>query len=249
MKSVTAWVLGAMMAAAAVGCAAEGGPTTAGSLDDETTVASGRNNVKFGLLVRLEAKEGFEDEVQELLERGPQIVSSEPGTKFWFGLRLGPSTFGIFDAFPNEDGRDAHLAGKLAEELFEVAPDVLAEAPTIEEVDVLAQKDIFRAVNGRKIRVGLVARLEAKEETAADVEGALVDGLKLVNKERRTALWFAIKLGPTTFGIVDAFENDADRQTHLLSPFAQGLVAAAPDLLAEPPTIEEADVLGLKDPL
>jgi quinol monooxygenase YgiN len=247
MKSVKAWVLGAMMAAAAVGCASEGEPGADGAPEYEAEVAGAKVAVKVGLLVRLEAKEGAEGAVEALLKKGPAIVANEPGTKFWFGLRLGPRTFGIFDAFPNDDGRDAHLAGKLAAKLFEVAPDVLAQPPTIEEVDVLAQKDTFRAWGGRKIRVGLAARLEAKQDTAAAVKRALVDGVKLVNKEEGTPLWFAIKIGPTTFGIVDAFENDEDRQTHLASPFAQGLLAAAPQFLAEPPTIEEADVLGLKD--
>ncbi|HEU4535017.1 MAG TPA: hypothetical protein VFS00_12910 [Polyangiaceae bacterium] len=244
------WVLGAM-AAAMVGCAPEAEPA-AGSFGDDAVAAGGKYGskavVKVGLLVRLEAKEGSEAAVEALLKKGPSIVANEAGTKFWFGLRLGPRTFGIFDAFPNDDGRDAHLAGELAEKLFAVAPDVLAAPPTIEVVDVLAQKDTFRAGYGRKITVGLAVRLEAKAETAATVERALTDGVDLVNKEKRTPLWFAIKLGPTTFGIVDAFENDDDRQTHVASPFAQGLLAAAPQLLATPPTIEEADVLGLKDP-
>ena len=58
----------------------------------------------------------------------------------WFGLRLGPSTFGIFDAFPDEAGRNAHLSGRVAAALMEKASDLLAQPPTIEKVDVLAAK-------------------------------------------------------------------------------------------------------------
>jgi len=67
-------------------------------------------------------------------------VQDEPGTIAWFGLRLGPSTFGIFDAFPDEAARDAHLSGRVAAALKERAPDLFATAPQIEKLDVLASK-------------------------------------------------------------------------------------------------------------
>ena len=68
---------------------------------------------KTALFVRLEAKPGKEQEVEAFLKAGLPIVLEEPATLAWFGLRLGPSTFGIFDAFPDEAGREAHLAGKV----------------------------------------------------------------------------------------------------------------------------------------
>ena len=69
--------------------------------------------IKLGLLVRLEAKPGKEAELEAFLHRGLAIVQDEPKTLVWYALRLGPSSFGIFDAFPNEEGRQAHLAGKV----------------------------------------------------------------------------------------------------------------------------------------
>ncbi|HEY1912009.1 MAG TPA: antibiotic biosynthesis monooxygenase [Vicinamibacterales bacterium] len=96
--------------------------------------------VTVGLLVRLEAKPGKQDEVATLLRGGLALVEAEPATTAWFAIRLGPSTFGIFDAFPNEDGRQAHLAGRLAAALMAQAADLLSEAPVIEKVDVLAAK-------------------------------------------------------------------------------------------------------------
>src|SRR6201985_3714846 len=96
--------------------------------------------VKTALFVRLEAKPGKEDEVASFLKSGLALVEQEPATTAWFGIRLGPSTFGIFDAFPDEAGRQAHLSGKVAAALMAKAPELLAQSPVIEKVDVLAAK-------------------------------------------------------------------------------------------------------------
>ena len=92
------------------------------------------------LFVRLEAKPGKEAEVEAFLHGGLALVLEEPATIAWFGIRLGHSTFGIFDAFPDEAGRQAHLTGKVAAALMAKAPDLLATPPSIEKVDVLAEK-------------------------------------------------------------------------------------------------------------
>jgi quinol monooxygenase YgiN len=96
--------------------------------------------VKVALFVRLEAKPGKEKEVENFLLSGLSIVQAEPATTAWFGLRLGPSTFGIFDAFPDEAGRQAHLTGRVAAALMVKAGELLAAPPSIEKVDVLAAK-------------------------------------------------------------------------------------------------------------
>jgi quinol monooxygenase YgiN len=96
--------------------------------------------VKVALLVRLEAKPGKEADVQAFLRSGLPLVEAEAATTVWFGIRLGPSTFGIFDAFPDEAGRNAHLSGRVAEALGQRASELLAAPPTIERVDVLAAK-------------------------------------------------------------------------------------------------------------
>jgi quinol monooxygenase YgiN len=96
--------------------------------------------VKVALWVRLEAKPGKEADVESFLRGGLSLVQAEPATTAWFGLRLGPSTFGIFDAFPDEAGRNAHLSGRVAAALMEKASDLLAQPPTIEKVDVVAAK-------------------------------------------------------------------------------------------------------------
>jgi quinol monooxygenase YgiN len=96
--------------------------------------------VTVALFVKLEARPGKEKDVEKFLLSGLPLVQEEPATTAWFGIRLGPSTFGIFDAFPNEAGRQAHLSGKVAAALMAKASDLLASPPTIEKVDVLAAK-------------------------------------------------------------------------------------------------------------
>jgi quinol monooxygenase YgiN len=96
--------------------------------------------VKVGLYVRLEAKPGKEGDVEAFLRSGLALVEQEPATTAWFAIRMGGSTFGIFDAFPDEAGRQAHLAGRVAAALMAKAPELFAKAPSIEKVDVLAAK-------------------------------------------------------------------------------------------------------------
>ena len=96
--------------------------------------------VKVALFVRLEAKPGKEKEVENFLRGGLPLVMEEPATIAWFGIRLGPTTFGIFDAFPNDEGRQAHLSGKVAAALMAKAADLFSKPPSIEKVDVLAAK-------------------------------------------------------------------------------------------------------------
>ncbi len=96
--------------------------------------------VKFALLARVEAKPGKETAVENFLKSALPLAEAEMDTVSQYALRIGPSTFGIFDTFRNEEGREAHLAGKIAAALMEHASELLAVPPTIEKVDLLAVK-------------------------------------------------------------------------------------------------------------
>lgn len=96
--------------------------------------------VTEGLFVRLEAKHGKEAAVAEFLKSALPSVEREPETTAWFAVQIGPTTFGIFDCFPDESGRRAHLAGRVADALKERAPELFSRSPTIEPLDVLASK-------------------------------------------------------------------------------------------------------------
>ncbi len=95
---------------------------------------------KFALLARVEAKPGKENEVFEFLKSALPLAEAEPDTVRWYALKIGPSTFGIFDTFETEDGRKAHLAGKIAEALMANASKLLATDPVIEHVELIAIK-------------------------------------------------------------------------------------------------------------
>ncbi|GAB2714493.1 putative quinol monooxygenase [Kitasatospora kifunensis] len=97
-------------------------------------------STRVGLLVRIEAKPEHAEEVGQFLAGALPLAQEESGTTVWFALRLGPTTFGIFDAFGGDEGRQAHLNGRIAAALMAEAPRLLASAPEIVPVDVLAAK-------------------------------------------------------------------------------------------------------------
>jgi quinol monooxygenase YgiN len=96
------------------------------------------------------------------------------------------------------------------------------------------------------VHKALLARLEAKPGKEAAVQDLLVSALALANQEARTTVWFALKLGPSTFGVFDAFADEEGRQAHLHGPIAQALMAKAPELFSKPPQIDPVDVLAAK---
>ena len=96
--------------------------------------------VKVALFVKREAKPGKEAAVENFLKNGLPVVMEEPATITWYGIKLGPSTFGIFDTFPDDAGRQAHLTGRVAAALMANAAELLAVPPSIEKVDILTAK-------------------------------------------------------------------------------------------------------------
>jgi quinol monooxygenase YgiN len=129
-------LLAACFAATTTGQAQAQTPTQAHT----KATAAASASAKVGLYVLLHAKPGKEEDVANFLLGGKALVDAEPATSSWFAIRLDPTTFGIFDTFPNQAGRDAHLAGKVAAALMAKAPELLASPPSIEKVDVLAAK-------------------------------------------------------------------------------------------------------------
>jgi hypothetical protein len=96
--------------------------------------------LKVGVLALLEAKPGKEADLEAFLLGGQAIVEDEPATAVWYAFRVSDRIFGIFDAFAGEDGREAHLSGRIPAALGQVAADLLAGPPDIRPVDVLAMK-------------------------------------------------------------------------------------------------------------
>jgi quinol monooxygenase YgiN len=95
--------------------------------------------VTVGFFVRIEARPGKEAEVEARLKAAVDRVRQESGTTVWLAIRLGPTTFAVVDAFPDESGRQAHLeAGRAS--LTDGAAHLFAEPPTIERTDIIAAK-------------------------------------------------------------------------------------------------------------
>ena len=106
----------------------------------------------------------------------------------------------------------------------------------------------FKRKEVSRVKVALLIRLQAKPGKEADVANFLEKGLALANQEATTPIWFALQLGPSTFGIFDVFADEAGQSAHLTGPIAAALMANAADLLTEAPQIEQIDVLGAKLP-
>ena len=96
--------------------------------------------IKLAFFARFEAKPGKEDAVAKFLEKALELVKKEPTTINWYALRLSPNTFGVFDTFNNEDGRQRHLNGPVGQALMAAAPELFTSPPSIDPVEVLELK-------------------------------------------------------------------------------------------------------------
>lgn len=95
---------------------------------------------KLGILATLKARPGKEADAERFLASAGPLVEAEAGTVHWFAFKIGPETFGIFDTFNDEAGRQAHLSGEVAKALSAHAEELFAEPPQIHMADVLAEK-------------------------------------------------------------------------------------------------------------
>ncbi len=95
---------------------------------------------KVAIWAVVESKPGKENEVEAFLKSALPLAEREPETTSWYAVRIGPTKFGIFDTFPGEKGRDAHLAGDIAKALMAKAPELFSKAPEIHKIDILASK-------------------------------------------------------------------------------------------------------------
>ena len=95
---------------------------------------------KVAIWAVVESKPGKENEVEAFLKSAQPLAEREPETTSWYAVKIGPSKFGIFDTFPGEKGRDAHLSGDIAKALMAKAPELFSKAPEIHKIDILASK-------------------------------------------------------------------------------------------------------------
>lgn len=200
----------------------------------------------IGLLVIMKAKPGKEQDVKKFLLGGLALVNQEPQTVSWFAFQIDNNTFGIYDTFEVEEGRQAHLTGEVAKALLANAGDLLENfdpSTDIQAIDVLASSHKSGLQNK-----GLLVTMKSKEAKTKDVENFLNVGKQLVGDELKTLSWYAIKIDATTYAIFDTFADDSGRDAHLTGKVAAALMENAPVLLDgfEASAIQKIDIIASK---
>lgn len=183
-----------------------------------------------GLLVRLEAKHGKDDEVEAFLSSALPLVRQEAGTKAWFAVRFGRSEYGIVDFFPDEESRDAHLNGEVASALLQKADELFETSPHIQKIEILASKLPSQPPAAPNTK-GLLLTFKAKEGHEQEVVQFLKDAQPLAMAEEETIAWFAIRLPNGEYGIFDVFPDNGARLKHLAGRIPQELTKHALSLL------------------
>ena len=199
--------------------------------------------ISKGLLVRLEVKPGLDEQVEKFLISALPLVQQEPATSAWFAIRFGRSEYGIFDVFPDDAGRDAHLSGAVAKALMANAETLLAEPPKIQKIDVLADKVPETALSQPNTK-GLLLTFEAKDGHQQQVEQFLRDARPLVLEESETTAWFAIRTDENKYGIFDVFPDHGGRFKHLIGHVPRELAKHALSLLGSVPDTDLLDVVA-----
>lgn len=201
---------------------------------------------RIGLLVTMKAKQGKEQAVRDFLLGGLPLVNDEPGTESWYAFQIDDNTFGIFDTFRNDAGRQAHLEGEVAKALLGSADDLLVDfevSVSIQPVDLLATK-----LSKGEENIGLLVIMKAKEGKTSEVESFLLAGKELVNEEPKTVSWYAIQINSNTYAIFDTFAKGAGRDAHLDGKVAAALMENAPLILEgfDAQAIQMIDILVSK---
>jgi quinol monooxygenase YgiN len=192
----------------------------------------------------MHAKHGKEHAVEEFLRSALPLVRDEPSTTAWFAIRFGRGEYGIFDVFPDDSARDAHLAGPVAATLKQRAGELFEGAPDIRRLEVLADK--LPIVSAEPDTKGLLLTFKAKSGHESAVEEFLHEAKELVENERRTTAWFAIRADSGAYGIFDVFPRNEDRFMHLVGQIPRELAKHAFSLLGAMPEIELLNVQAEK---
>jgi quinol monooxygenase YgiN len=191
-----------------------------------------------GLLMTLDAKAGKEDELEALLLAALPMAVAEPATTAWFALRSGKGEYEIFDAFPDDAARDAHLRGGIAAAVRDQA-DLLDGEPRVEAIEILADKRTPGIVTK-----GLLLRLPIKEAHRDDAAAFLRSGRDIVAEEPDTTSWFALRFPNGDYGVFDVFPDSKGRRAHLAGKIPQQLALHGLPWLAGLPHMSFLDVVA-----
>lgn len=203
---------------------------------------------RFGLLVRLKARRGREAQVEERLTSALPLVRRESGTTAWFAIRFGRRRYGLFDVFPDEASRRAHLAGPVPKALAEITEELLEEPPEIHEVDVIADKLPEQPPAMPDTR-GIWLSFRPREGSDSRLEEFLLSAKPLVQREPGTTAWFAVRLDTGEYGIFDVFPSQGARLAHLVGRVPRELLKHGRSLIGSMPRIGLAKIRAEKLPV
>ncbi|GAC1423590.1 MAG: hypothetical protein NVSMB67_22330 [Flavisolibacter sp.] len=197
--------------------------------------------VTKGLLVRLEAKHGKDGEVEAFLSSALPLVQQETGTTAWFAIRFGRSEYGIFDVFPDEAGRNAHLSGQVAKALMQKAAELFASPPDIQKIEILADKLPSKALSTPNTK-GILLKFKAKAGHELEVAQFLKGAQPLAMEEEQTTAWFAIHFPNNEYGVFDVFPDNGARLKHLAGAIPRELLKHSLSLLGSLPDMDLVSV-------
>lgn len=201
--------------------------------------------VSKGLLVRLHSKDETKDEVEAFLKSALPMAREEASTIAWFAIHFGGNEFGIFDVFPDETGRQAHLEGPIAQALMARAGALLSQPPHIQKVDIIASK-LPGVPAPQADTKAVLLTLEPKAGHEDRLRSFLREARAWVDEEPETTAWFAMQLDDWKFAIFDAFPGQGGRLKHLAGRVARELAAHAFTLLGGLPEPELPEILAEK---
>lgn len=202
--------------------------------------------LSHALLARLKAQSSQTSETEQFLRSALPLVQAEPATPAWFALRFGRGEYGIFDAFANAEGRQAHLQGAVASALMAQTPQLLEKAPDIAQVDVLASimPPLLPDQPPPAVTCGVLLSFRAREGNELKVEQFLRDAQALVQQEPGTVAWFALRWPQRRYGIFDVFPDHGARFAHITGHVPRELAKHAFTLLGGMPSMDMIDVLA-----
>ena len=195
------------------------------------------------LFVHFTADAGHEADVADFLRDALGPIEEEPDTRDWYAIRFTPTDYAVVDTFPDNLGRLKHLFGKVGRALPVKTFTILDGPPGIHPAEVLASKPL---PTGATPRLALHVPLKARSGQEEAVQRFLIDAQPIIAEETGTLAWYALKLGSSSFAIVDFFADETARAAHMSGGVAGALMTRAAELFEEAPAIRRGDVLACK---
>lgn len=195
--------------------------------------------------MRLQAQDEKSNELEAFLKSALPLARQESQTTAWFAVHFGGKRYGIFDVFPDEGGRQAHLDGAIAKALMSQGAALLSQPPQIQYIDVIANK-LPATPPARIDTKALLLTFQPKEGHEDKVQNFLLEAQPWVMEEPDTTAWFAIHTDDGKYGIFDTFPGNEGRLKHLSGRVARELGAHAFSLLGGLPDPELLDLLAEK---